>query len=313
MKAALLLLALLPIVRSLAADAPAPLGPGDHERKLTVDGRVRSYLVHVPPGYDPQRATPVVLILHGAMTNGRITVAYTGLNAKADQAGFIAVYPNGTGKREPFLVWNAGGLPPGLTPEMPDDVAFLRAALDDLATVVHVDPLRIHATGISNGAMMSYKLAAELADRIASIAPVAGTMIFPDPKPTRPVAVLHFHGSEDKLVPFTGQKVRGPLGLGMQSVEETVRAWCAVDGCPAEPVVKAEPDSAADGTTVTRKTYGPGKEGTEVVLYEITGGGHTWPGQKTPVEFLGKTTLDISANDLMWDFFQKYPLRPEKE
>ena len=293
------------------AGQPQRLGPGDHERKLTIDGRARSYLVHVPPGYDPQRAMPVVLILHGAMTNGLITVAFTGMNAKADTAGFIAVYPNGTGKREPFLFWNAGGLPPGVAPRLPDDVAFIRAALDDLATVVHVDPLRIHATGISNGAMMCYKLAAELADRIASIAPVAGTMIFPDPKPARPVAVLHFHGTDDKLVPFAGQKMRGPRGAGMQSVEETVHAWCAIDGCPTEPIVTAEPDTAADGTTVTRKTYGPGKDGTEVVLYEITGGGHTWPGQKTPVGFLGRTTLDISANDLIWEFFQKHPFRSD--
>lgn len=288
--------------------APLLLGPGDHERKLTVDGRNRRYLVHVPPSYDPQKPTPVVLVLHGAAMNGPLTVAFTGMNAKSDQAGFIAVYPNGTGLGEMFLTWNAGGLPGGKAGQRPDDVAFLRAALDDLATVLNVDPLRVHATGISNGGMMCYKLAAELSDRIASIAPVAGTMTFTDPKPARPISVIHFHGTADAIVPFGGPKANGPREMGFKSVEETVRAWCEVDACPTEPVITEEPNTADDGTSVRRKTYGPGKDGTEVVLIEVIGGGHTWPGQKPMVEFIGKSTLDVSANDLVWEFFKKHPL-----
>ena len=292
--------------------APRPLGPGDHDRKLTVDGRKRSYLVHVPPGYDASKAIPVVLVLHGAATNGRITVQFTGMNAKSDQAGFIAVYPNGTGAGELILTWNAGGLPEAFSNGRPDDVAFIRAVLDDLAGSLNVDPRRIHAAGMSNGGMMCYKLAADLADRIASIAAVTGTMTFSNPKPSRPISVIHFHGTADTIVPFNGPSGNSPRGMGFKSVEETIRAWREVNGCPSEPIVKNEPDSADDGTTVTRKTYGPGKDGAEVVLIEIKNGGHTWPGRKPMVAFLGKSTFDVSANDLMWDFFQKHPLGAKK-
>ncbi len=291
------------------ASALRPLTPGDHVRKLTVGNFGRNYLVHVPSQYDPKKPTAVVLVLHGAGTNGRLTVPFTGMSEKSDQAGFIAVYPNGTGAADLFLTWNAGGLPASMTQGKPDDVAFIRSLLADLKTVVNVDPKHLHVTGMSNGGMMCYKLAAELSDIIASIAPVAGTMTMDDPRPTRPVPVLHFHGTADNLVPFGGPGDRSPRGMGFKSVEQTIRAWCNIDRCPETPQVENLPDKFADDTTVIRKTYGPGKNGTEVILVEITGGGHTWPGQAPLVGFIGRSTQDISANDLIWDFFQKHALK----
>lgn len=309
----LFLAALLAAVRPLAAEEcglkqAARPAAADALRKLTVGGRERSYLVHVPPSYDAAQAAPVVLILHGAGTNAAITVGFTGLNAKSDEAGFIAVYPNGTGVGDVLLTWNSGGLPEVISRGKPDDVAFLRAVLDEVAATYHVDARRIHATGLSNGGMMCYKLAAELSDRIASIAPVSGTMTAANPQPARPVPVLHFHGTADAIVPFGGPAGNDPRGVTFKSVAASIRAWCEVDGCPAKPAIEDLPDRVDDGTTVRRKTYGPGKDGAEVVLIEISGGGHTWPGRKSPVAFLGKSTLDISANDLIWDFFVKHPL-----
>lgn len=303
----------VPAVRGSPTEASPPslLPPGDHTRALTVAGRNRSFLVHVPPEVSASRPMPVVLVLHGAGTNARMTVAFTGLNAKADASGFAAVYPNGTGVGDLLLTWNAGGLPESWTTGKPDDVAFIRALLDELPRLLPVDPRRVFATGLSNGGMMCYRLAAELSDRIAAIAPVAGTMTVPDPHPTRPVSVLHFHGTEDRLVPFGGSASRGLRGIRLASVDDSIQAWRRINGCPDLPVVSEEPDRAADGTRVRRKTYSPGKDGTEVVLIEIEGGGHTWPGQKPPVGFLGRSTLDVSANDLLWEFFCKHPL-PEK-
>jgi polyhydroxybutyrate depolymerase len=81
------------------------------------------------------------------------------------------------------------------------------------------------------------------------------------------------------------------------------------NGCPAVPKVEQLPDKADDGTTVTRNTYGPGREGSEVVLLTIHGGGHTWPGREPPIKRLGKSTKDISANDLMWEFFKRHPMK----
>jgi polyhydroxybutyrate depolymerase len=299
------MLATLLVLSIVGAD---PIVPGDQVRSIEVNGVERKYSVHAPPQYDRQRPTPVVLIYHGALTNGDMVSAFTGLNKKADEAGFLAVYPNGNGNGKRTFVWNSGGLRSKAVDQKYDDVAFTSALLDDLATIANVDARRIYATGLSNGGMMCYRLAAELSDRIAAIAPVAGTMSISDAKPHRPVSVLHFHGTVDKLVPYTGADERARLIIPFKSVDETMHIWAKINGCPETPAVAEIPDIADDGTTVERKTWGPGTDGSEVVLYVVVGGGHTWPGRERPVRLLGKATRDISANDLIWDFFQKHPM-----
>lgn len=279
-----------------------PLEPGNHKRSLEVEGQTRTYEVHVPSKYDPRMPTPVVLIFHGAFMNGSLMVPFTGLNKTSDQHGFIAVYPNGTGKSL-FLFFNPSS---AATKHMPNDVTFVDRLLDDLAGVVNVDPKRVYATGMSNGGMMCYRLAADLSHRIAAIAPVAGTMTYTACQPSRPVSVLHFHGTDDKLVRFEGPD--GPRITTVQSVDACMQLWANIDGCPPRPRTEVMPNATADGMTVTKTNYGPGKEGSEVILYTVQGGGHTWPGQESPIELLGKSTLDISANDLIWDFFQHHPM-----
>jgi polyhydroxybutyrate depolymerase len=285
-----------------------PLGPGNHSRELTVDGRQRSYLVHIPPQYDPQAATPVVLVLHGAGTNATITTHFTGMSKKSDQAGFLAVYLNGTGLG-PFQTFNAGGWKGIVAEYEADDVAYAAKVLDDLATVVNCDTKRIFATGMSNGGMMCYRLAAELSDRIAAIAPVAGTMCIDEINLKRPLSVMHFHGKDDHIVPFEGPAENAKKFIKFKSVDDTMVTWTKANGCPAMSIDADEPDKADDGTRVLRKTYAPGKDGTEVILFIIEGGGHTWPGQDMRLRYLGKCTQDISANDLMWEFFQRHPLK----
>jgi polyhydroxybutyrate depolymerase len=294
---------------ALLAVTAQPLGPGDSERSVKVNDVARTYLVHVPPKYDPKRPTPVVLVYHGAFTNGAMTVHFTGMNAKADQAGFIAVYPNGSGAGS-TLFWNAGPTRFRLADRpVPDDVAFTAKMLDDLATVANVDSKRVNATGISNGGMMCYRLAAELSDRIAAIAPVSGTTVIADPKPKRPVPVIHFHGLADKIVPYNGPDESTARMVSYKSVDQTIKTWVKIDGCPEKPKEVVQlPDTAHDGTSVTRTVYGPGKEGSEVVLYAIAGGGHVWPGRDMRIELLGKSTRNISANDLIWEFFEKHPM-----
>jgi polyhydroxybutyrate depolymerase len=209
-----------------------------------------------------------------------------------------------------MLTWNGGNCCGEAQRNNVDDVGFTRALLDDLAKVANVDAKRIFATGISNGGIMCYRLASELSDRIAAIAPVAGTMGTATCKPKRPVSVIHFHGTDDKFLPYNG-------GIGsksfskmlFRSVDQSIRAWAKVDGCPAKPVVTDMPKKIDDGTTVQRKSYGPGKDGAEVVLFVINGGGHTWPGREPGVGFLGKSTKNISANDLMWEFFKRHPMK----
>lgn len=291
--------------RPLAAE---PLSPGDHTRTLTVDELQRTYLVHVPKNYDPEKQTPVVLALHGAAMNGSMMIWFSGLSEKSEEAGFIVVYPSGTGIG-PCRVWNAGGFTKTMAEGSADDVKYIGALLDDLVTVANVDTKRVFATGISNGGMMCYRLAAEMADRIAAIAPVAGAIAIAESKPIRPVSVMHFHGKSDKLVTFRGPKKDLPQFLMFKSVEESIAIWRKINECPDEPTTSEFSDKEDDGTRVIRKSYGPGKDGAEVVLIEIKGGGHTWPGVKPPISLIGKSTFDISANDVMWEFFQKHPMK----
>jgi polyhydroxybutyrate depolymerase len=192
----------VPLAVLLAALHADPLTPGNHTRTVEVAGRKRTYQVHVPRSYDAKKPAPVVLIFHGAGTNGPIMSLFCGLDAKADAAGFLAVYPNGTGPNDTTLYWNAGDL--RRFRSQADDVAFVAALLDDLARAANVDTRRVYATGMSTGGMMAYRLAAELSDRIAAIAPVGGTLALAKCSPKRPVPVLHFHGTADRFVPFDG-------------------------------------------------------------------------------------------------------------
>jgi polyhydroxybutyrate depolymerase len=292
-----------------AASRPARLGAGDHVCEMVVDGWQRSYYVHVPKSYDAARPTPVVLAFHGAWMNGPMMAVFTGLNSKADAAGFIVAYPNGTGLAQSSLFFNAWAEPKEGGP--PDDVKFTAKMIDDLEARLNVDPKRVYATGMSNGGMMCYRLAAELSERVAAIAPVGGTVAMGMKAPKRAVSVIHFHGTEDRLVPFNGKGsvFSRFVKFRFTPIPEVIAMWVKIDGCPAEPKVTELPDKVEDGTRVVEKVYGPGKDGAEVVLVEIEGGGHTWPGKKPPVDFIGKSTMDISANDMIWDFFERHPMK----
>lgn len=283
------------------------IGPGDHARTLMMGEQKRKYLVHIPKGYHPKKPVPVVLALHGAAMNGSMMVWFSGLNKTSDKQGFIVVYPSGTGSG-PFLTWNAGGFKGKMAERKADDVAFIRKLLDDLGTLVKVNEKRVYACGMSNGGMMCYRLAAELSDRIAAIAPVAGTIAIDDSKPKRPVPVIHFHGSKDNIVPFEMTKGKSPSFMKLKGVEDSIQTWVKLNGCDEKP--KADTLSKeGDEMKVTRTSYGGGKDGSEVVLVVIEDGGHTWPGQQPPVGFMGKSAKNISANELIWEFFQKHKLK----
>jgi polyhydroxybutyrate depolymerase len=286
------------------------LQPGDHIRSLPAGQRTRTYLIHIPPRRDPKKPTPAVLAFHGGGSNATQMVRFCGLNETAEKHGFIVVYPNGTGRLKTALTWNAGNCCGYAMQHEVDDVAFTRALLDDLGKLVTMDARRVYATGMSNGAIMAYRLASELSDRIAAIAPVAGPMGAEKCSPKRPVSVIHFHGTDDQFAPFQGGKgARSLSQIRFFSVEHSIRAWVKANGCKDEPETIRRPDTAGDGTTATIKTYTGGKEGSEVKLVIIENMGHTWPGREPPLKILGKSTRNVSANAMMWEFFQRHPLR----
>lgn len=306
---------MLVLAFAVPADESLQVGrlvPGIHTRSLRLGDRERRYRVCVPQSYDGQKAAPVVLVFHGGGGDPDGMMKLCGMNAKAEQAGFIAVYPYGTGRFAGRLLSFNGGECCGYAHDNSiDDVGFVRALLDDLAAAANVDADRIFATGLSNGGIMSHYLASELSDRIAAIAPVGGPLMLEKPGNRRAVSVLQFHGTKDEFAPFEGGFGKGFLGRNeitkFRSVDYTVHSWVQANGCRAEPQVQSLPDKADDGMRVTQKTWSGGRDGSEVVLVEIQGGGHTWPGQRPVLARLGAATMDISANDLMWEFFQRHP------
>ncbi len=283
------------------------LRSGDHDCTVTVGERMRPYLVHVPQRAQSQAKLPVVLLFHGGGSNPRQMIDFTGMNDCADKHGFVVVYPAGTGIIEAALTFNAGNCCGRALREQVDELAFVTAILDQLPQQVSVDPQRIYATGMSNGAMMAYLVADKLSERIAAIAPVGGPMGFATCSPKQPVPVLHFHGRDDEFAPYNG-------GIGRRSISKTnffsvahsIDAWVQANGCEASPMTLELPVTVDDGTRVTVHTYKGGRDGSEVQLYEIHGAGHTWPGHESRFKALGKSTKNIDANEVMWAFFARF-------
>ncbi len=281
-------------------------------------GLKRTYLIHIPPSHDRTKSTPLLIALHGARGTGKHMVKLTlgGFDKLSDKKGFVVVYPDGIGKR-----WNDGRSGEEIAyrvhKENIDDVGFISALIDYLIKKLNIDPKRVYVTGMSNGAIMSYRLACELTEKIAAIAPVAGNIpqnLYPSCSPSRPISVLSINNVNDPLMPFAGGNITGPFGrkkLGkVLSTSETIRFWINHNNCSILPVVTYEPDKdPQDGTRIRKEAYRNGKDETEVVLYTIEGGGHTWPSgyQYLNERIIGKTSRDIDANEVIWDFFETYP------
>jgi polyhydroxybutyrate depolymerase len=287
---------------------------GDYGRKLEFQGEKRFYEVHVPPGYTAKKPVPAVLVLHGGGGYPGAVRYESGMDRVSDAHGFLAIYPAGASETgglftDRLLLWNDGRTkkkdPKG---KRSDDVAFIAAVLDDTARFFTIDPDRIYATGISNGACMACRIASQLSDRIAAAASVAGprTIDAYYPGPTRPLSIMFFHGLGDTIAPYGGgTPASQPWVERRFSVQEAVKSWIAHNGCPEMPAQKKKIRHA------TMTLYGPGKEGTEVVLWTLEDGGHTWPGGKRCTSEItmgvGPVNNDICASDVMWEFFERHP------
>jgi polyhydroxybutyrate depolymerase len=279
----------------------------DVEITVDVGGRKRLAVACVPDVSPPAAGWPVVLAFHGGQSYPEQMRGFSGLDEFAAAGAAVVVYPAGTGSREGILTWNGGNCCGEAFQSASDDVGFVDALLNRLLERLQVDPRRCHATGMSNGAMMAYRVAAELAERIASIAPVAGPLALATISPARPVPVLHFHGSLDQFTPLEG-------GVGRRSVTRTCHRgivdglldWVRANRLDPEPVRTAIP-SVEDGISIERIAWGRPDEA-EVVLYRIEGAGHTWPGRVPDSFYLGTSALGFPANPLILDFFRRHPL-----
>jgi len=312
---------LLALTSSAMCASPTPgradLGPGDYTVPLDYQGRHRSYIVHVPPS-GSSTARAVVLNFHGGGGYAANQQSYSRMDPTADREGFLAVYPNGTGRLPTrLLTWNAGTCCGYAADHNVDDVGFTRAVIEDLSKRTPVNRSRIYATGLSNGAMLAYRLALEASDLIAAIAPVAGSEVAPF-RPVRPMSILHIHSVDDPRAlyagglgppfPFTDVRIQHP------AVEEVISRWVDYDGCPRLPQI--DPPRRGSGKsgrhTATRIAYAPCKDGSEIVLWKLTGAGHVWPGGKLDYlpRLLGPGTDVIDANVEMWRFFARFRRSP---
>jgi polyhydroxybutyrate depolymerase len=276
---------------------------------LTVDGRVRTYRLYVPNAH--RALSPLVLVFHGGGGQGTGIERTTGFDAIADREQFVVAYPDGVDRG-----WNDGRTDQsrrGALRTQVDDLAFVRAMLADIPTVAAIDPKRIFATGMSNGAIFSQYLAAKLSDKIAAIAPVAGGIADPFYKefaPTSPVSVFAMNGTKDPLVPYGGGVVARANRGKVIAVDDAMRLWVVRDGTSPEPQTGMLPDSdPTDGCRVSWKKWTGGKNGTEVWLYTEDGAGHTWPGgpQNLARAVVGNVCRDFSASEAAWSFFKTHP------
>lgn len=269
-----------PVVASCAGKTIQPL---DSTWTVMVGGVSRTANVHVPASYDPSRATPVVLNIHGRTGSATGMATLTKAIAKSDAEGFILVHPQSATSP---TAWSSGTCCEPAISQNVDEIGFFTMLLDELESKLCVDTDRVFSMGMSNGGYMSHTLACKMADRIAAIGPVSALLLQSPCNPSRPVPVMMINGTADTLSQY-------------QFVGQGVTFWANKNQCTSE----AQTFQNGDTTCVTRTGCAGGAD---VTLCTVTDGGHQWPGGDA-IPFLGKKTDAIVATDAVWDFFVAHP------
>jgi polyhydroxybutyrate depolymerase len=302
--------------RETESTKPKSMASCEYTFNLKAGGLERYYVVYVPESYDGKTPMPVVIMFHGGGGTAHEATRGTGWTEKADIEGFLAVFPEGTrenpSKPARFAgnpqTWNDGsqrGI--GAVERNVDDVMFVRQMIHDVCLRFTVDTHRIYATGFSNGASMTFRIGRELSGSLAAIAPVAGSDWSQSTKIDRPISVLYITGAADPLNPIEG----GEICIGRKQfgnkppVHDMIQKWVQLLDCPTNSRVVRQ-DAEVKGIA-----YGPGKDGSEVVFYTVERMGHTWPGGRTllPEHLVGRSSDKLKATDVIWEFFQKHPMK----
>lgn len=261
-------------------------------------GIYRHYRLYVPKEYNSQKASALIIDMHGYTSNAYQEQLYSNFMPVADTANFLVAYPDGTkynGTGPQF--WNAG-----ISSGLVNDVGFISDLIDQIFTQYNIDVNSVYACGMSNGGFMSHTLACALNNKIAAIASVTGSMFttqYMSCKPARVVPVMQIHGTADKTVPYIGNSA-------MMNIDTLVSYWVRTDKCHPTPVVDTLPDNdKADSCRAIHYVYEGGEKEATCEFYKIVGGEHTWPG--APIK-IGVTNNDFNATEKIWLFFRKYKL-----
>jgi polyhydroxybutyrate depolymerase len=262
---------------------------------LISSGEQREYLLYVPESYDPAEIVPLVINIHGFAQWPANQAEVSQWNQIADEEGFIVVYPSGLGFPKRWRVTRLAEDPNAVEIEL----QYFRDLIDKLSAEYTIDSERIYVSGLSNGGGMSLRLACSLSDRVAAIGGVAGAYLVDLEECAGGVPGIFFHGQADKIVPFEG----GPsdrFPLPFPYIPTFVEDYANLNGCDSDETVFLDQDH------VRGVRYEGCEPGAEVVFYTISDGGHTWPGgNDLPKSITGKTTHEINATRLMWEFFEE--------
>ncbi len=283
-----------------------PTGTRVDRTLVTPDGRTRTYRVYVPSGLPPNGAVPLLVALHGGTGWGTQFESNSGFDSLAQANGFIVVYPDGVGvgaNSTALRTWNGGTCCGPAARQAVDDVGFVRVLLDTLEQQYAIDPRRVYAAGHSNGAILSQRLACELADRIVAIGVQAGSLGIDACRPSQPVSALMLHGTADRNIPIDGGEGENSIaGVSFRSPRTSAAVLADAMGCPRRPRAAVDRRNPEVRTT----TWSPCRDGTTVEFVAVTGAPHAWMGHASPNRALqravGTPYPDLDASLAIWTF-----------
>lgn len=289
--------------------------PGNHTYHIGIEDLRREYIVHIPKSYDGKTTVPLVVIFHGGGGRAEGTMQSTGWIEKSEQAGFIAVYPEGSREHpdKPWRfrgngqTWNDGSerINLGAVERNVDDLFFIEAMLLDIFDRFPIDRKRVFATGFSNGASMTFRVARELSQYFAAVAPVAGGDWLKSPVPEFPLSLLYITGSVDPLNPLEGGEIRiGWKTYGIKHpVVEMLQKWVKMQDCSESEKIIVYSNG------VKGVIYSNCTGGSEVSYYIVEGLGHIWPGGESPLPewLVGEPSDKLHGTEVIWEFFVEHP------
>jgi polyhydroxybutyrate depolymerase len=263
---------------------------------LIHDGITREYVLIVPESYDGNSRMPLMLGFHGYGQRATDFLDYSGMRGVAEAENFILVCPQGT-----LLNGNPHWNPSMDSPDNKsdaDDFGFIEVLIDELLSSYKIDPERIYAYGISNGAFFTYALACYHSDRIAAIGSVVGTMFddtYMNCKAIHPTAMINIHGTSDQIVPYDGNEA------GLLPIGKVLDYWISFNNTDTIPKVYNYENR---GTGIEHYVYSDGSGGVSVEHYKVIGGRHKW---------LDINIEGANISRIIWEFVSKYDINGLRE